>query len=203
VVSDVLPSLSSSQLHHGIASWMGDYPVVQVTYCAFPSTTSPTNNLKPTTHRNYCQVHSLSLQMGKHRPSCESDSTASDFVYTDTTKPSNMLKSPTSYSLSVSTNEITSVESIDSTTYVSAATSISSVQPPAELSAAPASPSASMFNNDTQPAQTKRFLTISLEFPHGSVVADYHRKRGNLHELPNCLVEIEKSSVREHVLTRR
>jgi hypothetical protein len=87
--------------------------------------------------------------MGKHRPSYESDSTASDFVYTDTTKPWNMLKSPTSYSLSVSTNEMTSVESIESTTYVSAATSISSVQPPAEVSAGPASTNASMFNSDT------------------------------------------------------
>jgi hypothetical protein len=34
-----------------------------------------------------------------------------------------------------------------------------------------------------------------------SVVADYHRKQRNLHALLNCLVEIEKSSVREHVLT--
>jgi hypothetical protein len=201
VVSYFLPSLSSSQLNHGIASWMSEYPVVQVTYCAFPSTTSPTNNLKPTRHRNYSQVHSLSLQMCKHLPSCESDGTPSDCLYTDTTKPSNTLKWLASYSLSISTDDMTSVQAIDSSTCVSAATWISSVQPPAELSAAPVSPSASMFNNDTQPAQTKGFLKIAQEFPHGSVVADYHRKRGNLHELLNCLVEIEKSSAREHVLT--
>jgi hypothetical protein len=42
---------------------------------------------------------------------------------------------------------------------------------------------------------------ISQELSHGQVVVEYHRKRGNLHELQNCLVEIEKISVREHILT--